>query len=649
MCNNFLTYWSSGDPCLDFFFQVVPETPADTIELLEKAWHHNPLTTLKLIFNLRGIQGTGKANKKGFFTCALWLYDHYPYTLALNLDHLPHFGSWFDCLKARISQRRVWMGGDLKKKNKKGKRRAILFSNRRLIKQNKYCYLPLDDDSDYDYDYSDEEESEERRKMRAEKRKAMKKMIKEESIRVVREKRSKVPWEQRIRANLEEVEQQRDNTRKQRKQRVDEKAKRALEKYDQEPKYSLLYDKICELFAQYLRSDLKWLSSGKLSKIGLASKWCPSIDSAFDKTTVICECIARRVFLEKSTLDAHYAYRVRERLRKQVIAPLDRALELPEIYTGANQWGSLPYNRNLFRIHHHKRFFNYLEDVEKGKATIATEALLPPKIIASLDEGMSEEAELQWKTMVEGLKKKGKLDCIAVCDASIEGTPAKVCLALGLLISELSKEPWKGKAITTSEDPGFHMIKGDDLKSKTEFIRTMKYGDYYIDFQKVFDLISKVAVDGRLDQDQIFDDGESQHAEGCTRRGWETKYEKIVRTFKENGFYQVPEIVFWSLGFSEAIPVTYNGRGVVMLSGYSKNLVELFLDRGGPSFRPLEAMELAIASEVVPITQQADDEDDSFSDDELFDDLIETGLAMHAKLDGIMDQKGKRKTSGQVA
>ena len=45
---------------------------------------------------------------------------------------------------------------------------------------------------------------------------------------------------------------------------------------------------------------------------------------------------------------------------------------------------------------------------------------------------------------------------------------------------------------------------------------------------------------------------------------------------------------------------------------------------------------------VVPITQQADDEDDSFSEDELFDDLIETGLAMHAMLDGIMDQKGKR-------
>ena len=31
--------------------------------------------------------------------------------------------------------------------------------------------------------------------------------------------------------------------------------------------------------------------------------------------------------------------------------------------------------------------------------------------------------------------------------------------------------------------------------------------------------------------------------------------------------------------------------------------------------------------------------DDSFSEHQLFDDLIETDLAMHANLDGIMDKK----------
>ena len=62
-----LTYLATADPCLDFF-HVVPDTPAeDTVELLEKAWHYCPLTTLKLVFNLRGIRGTGKSIKKAFF------------------------------------------------------------------------------------------------------------------------------------------------------------------------------------------------------------------------------------------------------------------------------------------------------------------------------------------------------------------------------------------------------------------------------------------------------------------------------------------------------------------------------------------------------------------------------------------------------
>ena len=65
------------------------------------------------------------------------------------------------------------------------------------------------------------------------------------------------------------------------------------------------------------------------------------------------------------------------------------------------------------------RFLNYLEDVKKGKAKIAAGALLPHEIIASLDEGESEVAELQWKRMVEDLQQEGKLrDCIAVCDVS---------------------------------------------------------------------------------------------------------------------------------------------------------------------------------------------------------------------------------------
>lgn len=662
--NNSLTYLATGDPCLDFFFHVVPDTPADEVtQMLHKAWDHNPLTTLKLIFNLRGIRGTGKSDKEGFFTCALWLHDHHPNTLALNLEHAPDFGCFKDLVEilfrllegpnVRGERRSEWRMKKMGKRRQSGR----YFRRGREWKEEGGFDLMSDDEYDYEYDYdyddyTDEEEDEERRKMREEKRKKKeeerearkeeKKKMKEEKIKALREERSKIPREERVRVNLERMKQQTEKAREERKQREAEKAKRARERYDNDSKYRFLYDKISEVFAKCFRSDLKWLNSGELRKISLASKWCPSIDSAYDKATLICESIAKRVFPReeypeyKGLEDASYVYKVRDRLRKEVLAPLHKALQMPEIYLGSNQWGSLPYNRvpsvamktykKLFEIHDNERFSNYLEDVKKGKAKIAAGALLPHEIIASLNKGVSEVAELQWKRMVEDLQKQGKLrGCVAVCDVSgsMAGTPMEVCVALGLLISELSEEPWKGKVITFSENPQFHLIKGDDLKSKTEFIRNMEWGAN-TDFQKVFDQILKVAIDCKLDQDKMVkrifvfsdmefdqaarmdhyqsysdsetDDDESQCAEKCRSRGWETDYEIIVRKFNESGFNQVPEIVFWNLRSSRSTPVTFNQPGVAMLSGFSKNLMKLFFNKDG-SFTPLEAMELAISSE----------------------------------------------------
>lgn len=78
--------------------------------------------------------------------------------------------------------------------------------------------------------------------------------------------------------------------------------------------------------------------------------------------------------------------------------------------------------------------------------------------------------------MVDDLMKKGKLsNCIAVCDVlgSMEGIPMEVCVALGVLVSELSEEPWKGKLITFSADPELHIVEGDTLLAKIEFVKRM--------------------------------------------------------------------------------------------------------------------------------------------------------------------------------
>ncbi|KAH0640417.1 hypothetical protein KY285_037003 [Solanum tuberosum] len=258
--------------------------------------------------------------------------------------------------------------------------------------------------------------------------------------------------------------------------------------------------------------------------------------------------------------------------------------------------------KKLFYKHDKERLEQYLDDVKEGKTTIAAGALLPHEIIASLNDSTGTEvAELQWERMVNDLAKKGKLtNCMAICDVSgsMNGTPMEVSVGLGLLISQLSEEPWKGKLITFSKTPEFHVVKGETLIEKTQFITRMEWG-CNTDFQKVFDKILEVAMKGSLSEEQmikrlfVFSDMEFDVA---STRPWETDYNVIQRKFKEKGYNNVPEIVFWNLRDSKATPVPSNEKGVALVSGFSKNLVTLFLEEGG-ILSPESVMMQAISGE----------------------------------------------------
>ncbi|KAL1221676.1 hypothetical protein V5N11_009186 [Cardamine amara subsp. amara] len=558
--NGSATYLSTGNPCLDFFFHVVPSTPKESLEQrLQVAWDHDPLTTLKLICNLRGVRGTGKSDKEGFYTAAFWLHNRNPETLAYNLESLSKFGYFKDFPELLY---RILQGFEI-----------------RSIQRSERC----------------KRENRPRRKKSAE--------TKEERVANAEERNR----EEKAKASLD---------RKQKKVSLGEKA---LLRYSNDRNYRILHERVSDLFADHLKKDLAFLASGKTNKISLAAKWCPSLDSSFDKATLLCESIARKMFPRESfpvyegIEEAHYAYRVRDRLRKQVLVPLRKTLQLPEVYMGAKNWGTLPYKRvasvamktykELFFKHDKERFLEYLEDARSGKTTIAAGAVFPHEIIQDLDdEDDGQVAELQWKRMVDDLKKKGSLtNCIAISDVSgsMTGTPMEVAVALGLLVSELSEEPWRGKLITFSENPELQSVEGDDLSSKTEFVRKMEWG-MNTDFQKVFDLILEVAVEGRLKPEEmikrvfVFSDMEFDEA-SSSKNGWETDYQVIVKKFKEKGYGEVvPEIVFWNLRDSRSTPVQERENGVALVSGFSKNLIKLFLDNDG-KIDPVLTMEAAIS------------------------------------------------------
>ncbi|KAK9113372.1 hypothetical protein Syun_020169 [Stephania yunnanensis] len=508
-------------------------------------------------------QGDREIGQGGLYAAALWLHQNHPKTLACNAKGFAQFGYFKDLPEILF---RLIEGLEVRKIGKQERE-----SRSRNSKSSK------------------------RRRSRRRGRKV-----------VVMKSESTVPREARIQAEAKKVEIRKEKAREVRHEKIVEMARRAVDRYNRDPEYRFLHDRISDLFAENLVSDLQFLKSGETRKISLASKWCPSLDSSFDRSTLLCESIAKRVFPRESDPEyesieeAHYAYRVRDRLRKQVLVPLRQALELPEIYISSNRWNSLPYERvasvamknykKLFKEHDRERFDEYLSRVKSGKAKIAAGALLPHQILASLSEGDgsdNEVAELQWRRMVEDLSKKGKLkNCLAVCDVSgsMSGTPMQVCIALGLLTSSLSEDPWKNRVITFSQDPQLHTIQGDNLKSNMESLEQMDWG-MNTNFQKVVDLILKVAVDGNLSEEQmikrvlVFSDMEFDQA---SANDWETDYEAIRRKFRQSGYERaVPEIVFWNLRHSGATPVPAVQNGVALVSGFSKNLLTLFLDGGG--------------------------------------------------------------------
>ena len=240
------TYLSAGNPCLDFFFHVVPSTPKKSLEeRLQLAWDHDPLTTLKLICNLRGVRGTGKSDKEGFYTAALWLHGSHPKTLACNLESLSKFGYFKDFAE-------------------------ILY---RILKGSKI---------------RDTQKSE---RMQG-------KSCRGRGRRVHGSRKRKMAATRELRVATAEMKNQADKAIASINRKLEKisMGKEAFTRYSHDAEYRFLHERVSDLFSDLLRRDVEFLTSGETNKISLAAKWCPSIDSSFDKATLLCEGIARKLF-----------------------------------------------------------------------------------------------------------------------------------------------------------------------------------------------------------------------------------------------------------------------------------------------------------------------------------------------------------------
>lgn len=217
------TFLTSGNPCLDFFFHVVPDTPSESLtERLRVAWVHDPLTTLKLICNLRGVRGTGKSDKEGFYTAAFWLYRYHPKTLACNVGSLADFGYFKDLPEILY---RLLEGPDVRRIQK------TEWEQRKGVKANY-------------------------RRGTAFRLPRHKKMSKRSSRRA----KSTVAREIRVSNAAERAKKEQERASVSREEKRIAMAKKVVDRYVQDPDFQFLYEKVSEHFAECLKADMDYLT-----------------------------------------------------------------------------------------------------------------------------------------------------------------------------------------------------------------------------------------------------------------------------------------------------------------------------------------------------------------------------------------------------
>ncbi|CAI5516162.1 unnamed protein product [Closterium sp. Naga37s-1] len=634
------TYVSSGSACVDFLFHVLPLTERDDAQRrLAAAWAEDPATALRLVMQLRALVRLA---------------------LAVEGADRMEYGAvaWNGANKGnKMMKKRDWNGS--RKQKRREKRVDDVVEDETVAWNGK---------------------------------KKGKKLMKKRGGNGSRggkgggEKQKS--REKRVAENRRQMAEESERAAVVRKEALARRAAAVVHAYETSERLRAVHNAVAAIFAAALKADLETMrafeegrarktgegvkeeSGGKgkkkrkwmgmpAPKLSLAAKWAPSPGKSFDHCTLLTSSIALHLFppsssspssaaaaaaATESEMDADggaaagggggYVRVAKERLQREVLAPLRRALEVPEVHMSRGRWEHVAYGRvpsvcmkntrKRFLSHDEARFKKYLEDVKGGEAKIASGALLPHEVVktamAAAGDRVDTVGELQWKAMVADVRSKGSLgNSMAVCDVSgsMEGIPMEVAIALSLLVSEVSSEPWKNHLITFSAQPRIHHVQGETLVERVSSTQGMAWG-YNTNFQAVFDLLLSRAQQFELDPADmvqrlyVFSDMQFDEARGPSGGirgrdcGWETDHQAIVRKYTAAG-YPVPQIVYWNLrgdASASSTPVAASEEGVALVSGFSKGMLLTVLE--GKELSPMTVLEEAIKGKLFELVQVVD-------------------------------------------
>lgn len=359
---------------------------------------------------------------------------------------------------------------------------------------------------------------------------------------------------------------------------------------------------IVDMIHAQFDKDLADCKAGK--PISLLAKWMPSV---------------RKVAKDKVRLAKFFVkeFGLQERDYRKALSVLREHLKVVEKQMSAQQWHAIDYEalpskaaknyREAFKKHDSVRYQEYLDKLAKGDAKVNAGTLYPYEIVTAYREGLygrikplDKLLEAQWKSLP---LPKGILgNAIVVRDGSgsmttnVSGstTALDIATSLAVLMSEHLQGPFANRFITFSASPKFIDLGGcDNLAQKL----ATTFGQdecSNTDVEATMDLILRAAVKNNLKQEEIpavvivsdmeFDDA-------VKRDGWYNDPEVIAKkdkvlfeTIREKwnaAGYDLPKMVFWNVcNRSGAIPMQENANGLLLVSGFSQNILDMLAGEG---------------------------------------------------------------------
>lgn len=377
-----------------------------------------------------------------------------------------------------------------------------------------------------------------------------------------------------------------------------------------------------EMFANQLRTDCTILESDKeddhRKAISLCAKWAPSEKTHYNHFPIFA---AKNIMAELLLTPKEY---------RLMLSKMRKHLNVLELLMSTQQFDKIDFSKlpsvaimkmkkafsrdsnaegeeSELRKNLHLSYRQYLENLSKGKTKVNIKGIQPHELVSTYISNQTELDELveaQWKALKERIKQNGVFrDVTAIVDVSgsMYGQPIEVAIALGILVAECTIGPFYGKMITFHEKPSWHILTGDNLLEQVQCVKKAEWGSS-TNMRAVFDLILNTAKKASLTQDEmvktlfIFTDMQFDHCD----RHWESAFDYAKRTFNEAG-YQLPKIVCWNLrtSVSKSLPARQDTENMVMLSGFSAELLKCILD--AKEFTPISMMMHILEPYDVPI------------------------------------------------